>query len=105
MGMSDFYGPADERESLATIQAALDAGVTLLDTGDFYGAGHNELLLREALRGRARERVLLSVKFGALRDPAGIERAVPPGAAAGDRYHAQGMAGLDSEHRRAGVDV
>ena len=51
MGMSDFYGTADEAESIATIRAALDAGVSLLDTGDYYGIGHNELLLREALRG------------------------------------------------------
>jgi aryl-alcohol dehydrogenase-like predicted oxidoreductase len=71
MGMSDFYGSADRAESLATIHAALDAGITLLDTGDFYGMGHNELLLREALPGRARERVVLSVKFGALRDVGG----------------------------------
>ncbi|MCC6613684.1 MAG: aldo/keto reductase [Anaerolineae bacterium] len=71
MGMSDFYGPADETESIATIHAALDAGVTLLDTGDFYGMGHNELLLREALRGRQRDHVTISVKFGNLRDPAG----------------------------------
>ncbi len=71
MGMSDLYGPADRMESLATIHAALDAGITLLDTGDYYGMGHNELLLGEALRGRARELVILSVKFGALRDPAG----------------------------------
>ncbi|HYG86925.1 MAG TPA: aldo/keto reductase [Azospirillum sp.] len=71
MGMSDFYGPADRAESLATIHAALEAGVTLLDTGDFYGMGHNELLIREALTGRDRDRVLISVKFGALRDPAG----------------------------------
>jgi aryl-alcohol dehydrogenase-like predicted oxidoreductase len=70
MGMSDFYGPADEAESIHTIHAALDAGITLLDTGDFYGMGRNELLLREALKGRARERVVISVKFGALRDPA-----------------------------------
>jgi aryl-alcohol dehydrogenase-like predicted oxidoreductase len=69
--MSDLYGVADEAESIATIRAALEAGVTLLDTGDFYGMGHNELLLREALRGQARDRVVLSVKFGALRDPAG----------------------------------
>jgi aryl-alcohol dehydrogenase-like predicted oxidoreductase len=67
MGMSDLYGPADRAESLATIHAALDAGVTLLDTGDFYGMGHNELLLREALGGRSREGVVLSVKSGALR--------------------------------------
>ncbi len=71
MGMSDFYGPADEAESIATIHAALDAGVTLLDTGDYYGMGHNELLLREALRGRDRGGVVLSVKFGLLRAPDG----------------------------------
>lgn len=71
MGMSDLYGPADEAESIATIHAALDAGITLLDTGDFYGMGHNELLLNKALQGRAREQVTISVKFGALRDAAG----------------------------------
>lgn len=71
MGMSGAYGPADESESIATIHAALDAGITLLDTGDFYGMGHNELLIREALQGRNREQAVLSVKFGALRDPAG----------------------------------
>ena len=71
MGMSDFYGPADEAESTATIQAALDAGITLLDTGDYYAAGHNELLLRDALRGRNRERAVLSVKFGLMRGPDG----------------------------------
>ncbi|UDQ89409.1 aldo/keto reductase [Xanthobacter autotrophicus] len=71
MGMSDLYGPADRTESIATLHAALDAGVTLLDTGNFYGMGHNELLIAEALNGRPRENVVLSVKFGALRDPAG----------------------------------
>jgi len=71
MGMSDMYGPANRDESLATIHAALDAGITLLDTGDFYGMGHNELLLAEALRGRAREQVVLSVKCGVLREPTG----------------------------------
>jgi aryl-alcohol dehydrogenase-like predicted oxidoreductase len=71
MGMSDLYGPASEAESLATVRAALDAGVTLLDTGDYYGMGHNELLLREALHGRPRDGVVLSVKFGALRDAGG----------------------------------
>ena len=70
MGMSDFYGPADRSESIATIHAALDAGITLLDTGDFYGVGHNELLIREALSGRHRDNVQISVKFGGLRDPA-----------------------------------
>jgi aryl-alcohol dehydrogenase-like predicted oxidoreductase len=64
------YGAADDHESVATIRAALDAGVTLIDTGDFYGMGHNEMLIREALAGK-RERAFLSVKFGALRDPAG----------------------------------
>jgi aryl-alcohol dehydrogenase-like predicted oxidoreductase len=71
MGMSDLYGPADETESIATIHAALGAGVTLLDTGDFYGMGHNELLLRDALRDHTREAVVISVKFGAQRDPTG----------------------------------
>jgi aryl-alcohol dehydrogenase-like predicted oxidoreductase len=71
MGMSDLYGPADHAESIATIHAALDAGITLLDTGDYYGMGHNELLLRDALAGRDRDAVQLSVKFGALRGPDG----------------------------------
>jgi aryl-alcohol dehydrogenase-like predicted oxidoreductase len=71
MGMSDLYGPADETESIETVRAALDAGVTLLDTGDFYGGGHNELLIREALAARDREQALISVKFGVLRDPDG----------------------------------
>jgi aryl-alcohol dehydrogenase-like predicted oxidoreductase len=70
MGMSDVYGAADETESLATIHAAIDAGVNLLDTGDFYGMGHNEMLLGLALRF-FREKVLLSVKFGAQRAPNG----------------------------------
>jgi aryl-alcohol dehydrogenase-like predicted oxidoreductase len=70
MGMSDLYGPADENESVATIHAALDAGVTLLDTGDYYAAGHNELLIGRALRDRP-DKALLSVKFGALRGPDG----------------------------------
>jgi aryl-alcohol dehydrogenase-like predicted oxidoreductase len=71
MGMSDLYGPSDREESIATIHAALDAGITLLDTGDFYGMGDNEMLIREALRGRPRDAVTISVKFGAIRDPAG----------------------------------
>jgi aryl-alcohol dehydrogenase-like predicted oxidoreductase len=71
MGMSGPYGPADREESIATVHAALDAGVTLLDTGDYYGMGHNEMLIREALRGRRREDVVISVKFGAQRDPKG----------------------------------
>ncbi len=71
MGMSDFCGPADDKESLATIDAALEAGVTLFDTGDFYGMGHNELLLREALKSGKRDRVFIQVKFGAQRGPEG----------------------------------
>ncbi|WP_167153383.1 aldo/keto reductase [Streptomyces sp. MBT27] len=74
MGMSALYGEADRDESIATIHAALDAGVTLLDTGDFYAMGHNEMLIGEALRSApaaAREQALTSVKFGALRDPDG----------------------------------
>ncbi len=71
MGMSGMYGPADRAESIATIHAALDAGIDLLDTGDFYGMGHNEMLIGEALKNVPRDRALISVKFGALRDPAG----------------------------------
>lgn len=71
MGMSDFYGPADETESMATIHSALDAGITLLDTGDYYAAGHNELLIGRALSGRDRDQVAISVKFGLLRAPDG----------------------------------
>jgi aryl-alcohol dehydrogenase-like predicted oxidoreductase len=71
MGMSELYGPADEAESLATVRAALDGGVRLVETGDAYGMGHGELLLREALRGRPRESVVISLRFGALREPGG----------------------------------
>jgi aryl-alcohol dehydrogenase-like predicted oxidoreductase len=70
MGMSGMYGETNERESIATIHAALDAGVTLLDTGDYYGAGHNEMLIGRAVKDR-RDKALLSVKFGALRSPDG----------------------------------
>jgi aryl-alcohol dehydrogenase-like predicted oxidoreductase len=69
MGMSGVYGPAEEPESIATIREALDIGINLLDTGDYYGMGHNELLIREGLRGRDRNSVVISVKFGALRGP------------------------------------
>ncbi len=72
MGMSGMYGPSDRQEGVATIHAALERGITLLDTGDFYGMGHNELLIGEALRGSSRrDKVIVSVKFGALRDPKG----------------------------------
>jgi aryl-alcohol dehydrogenase-like predicted oxidoreductase len=71
MAMSGLYGPADRGEAIATIHAALDAGIDLIDTGDFYGMGHNEMLIGEALKGVPRDSYLLSVKFGALRDHAG----------------------------------
>ena len=71
MGMSGIYGQADDQESIATIRAAIDAGITLLDTGDFYGMGHNELLLRDALHGIPRDSVFIQVKFGGQRDPSG----------------------------------
>lgn len=70
MGMSGMYGPADDQESIATIHAAIDRGINLLDTGDFYGSGHNEMLIGRAIRDR-RDRLRLSVKFGALRTPDG----------------------------------
>ncbi|MEU8614696.1 aldo/keto reductase [Actinoplanes sp. NPDC048791] len=69
MGMSGAYGATDRTEAIATVHAALDAGVTLIDTADFYGMGHNELLLGEALRGRDRDSYQLSVKFGMQRGP------------------------------------
>jgi aryl-alcohol dehydrogenase-like predicted oxidoreductase len=69
MGMSGGYGPADEKESIATLHAALEAGITMIDTADFYGMGQNEMLVREALRGGKRERAFVAVKFGSLRGP------------------------------------
>ncbi|MEU7800292.1 aldo/keto reductase [Micromonospora arborensis] len=77
MGMSDLYGPADEAESVATLHAAIDAGVNLIDTGDFYGSGHNEMLIGRVLRERRREEVVVSVKFGARRTPDGGFQAAP----------------------------
>jgi aryl-alcohol dehydrogenase-like predicted oxidoreductase len=69
MGMSGGYGPADDKESIATIHAALEAGITMIDTGDFYGMGHNEMLIRDALKGGKRERAFIAVKCGAMRGP------------------------------------
>ena len=77
MGMSDLYGPADEAESVATLHAAIDAGVNLIDTADFYGSGHNEMLIGRVLRERRREEVVISVKFGARRTPDGGFQAAP----------------------------
>jgi aryl-alcohol dehydrogenase-like predicted oxidoreductase len=77
MGMSDLYGPADRNESIATLHAAFDAGMNLVDTADFYGSGANELLIAEALKPRLRENVVLSVKFGSRRTPDGAFQPVP----------------------------
>ncbi|MBQ1015168.1 aldo/keto reductase, partial [Micromonospora sp. M51] len=98
MGMSDLYGATDEAESIATIHAALDAGITLLDTGDFYGMGHNELLLRDALRGRNRDNALISVKFGALRDIEGGWNGVDVRPAAIKNFLAYTLRRLGTDH-------
>ncbi len=91
------YGPADEAESIATIHAALDGGVTLLDTGDFYGAGHNELLIGRALRDR-RDQALLSVKFGGLRSPDGAWVGVDTRPAAVKNFLAYTLTRLGVDH-------
>jgi aryl-alcohol dehydrogenase-like predicted oxidoreductase len=101
MGMSGMYGPTDRGESIATIHAALDAGVNLLDTGDFYGMGHNELLIAEALRERPREDYLLSVKFGAQRGPDGAWLGYDASPAAVKTALAHSLTRLGVEH----VDV
>jgi aryl-alcohol dehydrogenase-like predicted oxidoreductase len=98
MGMSDLYGPADEAESIATLHAALDAGITLLDTGDFYGMGHNEMLLREGLRGRNRDEVVISVKFGALRGPDSSWGGVDTRPAAIKNFLAYSLKRLGTDH-------
>jgi len=98
MGMSDLYGRADRTESIATIRAALDAGLSLIDTGDFYGSGHNELLIREALAGRNREGVVLSVKFGERRDPAGGWGGTDNSAAAVKNSLAQSLQRLGTDY-------
>jgi pyridoxine 4-dehydrogenase len=98
MGMSDLYGKADRTESVATIRAALDAGINLIDTGDFYGSGHNELLIREALTGRPRESIVLSVKFGERRDPAGGWGGTDNSPAAVKNSLAQSLQRLDTDY-------
>jgi aryl-alcohol dehydrogenase-like predicted oxidoreductase len=97
MGMSGMYGPSDERESVATIHAALDRGVTLIDTGDFYGNGHNEMLIGRALRNR-RDKALLSVKFGALRSPDGGWIGVDTRPAAVRNFLAYSLTRLGTDH-------
>ena len=101
MGMSDAYGPADRAESIATVHAALDAGITLIDTGDFYAMGHNELLLAEALRGRDRDSYRLSVKFGALRGPGHVFGGQDNPPAAVKNFLAYSLTRLGTDH----VDV
>lgn len=97
MAMSDLYGPADDRESIHTIYAAMERGITLLDTGDFYGMGHNELLVGRAIAGR-RDKVEISVKFGALRSPDGSFIGVDTRPAAVKSFAAYSL-------KRLGVDV
>lgn len=97
MGMSGMYGGTEEAEGVATIQAAIERGVTLIDTGDFYGMGHNELLVGRAIAGR-RERVVLSVKFGALRGPDGSWLGMDARPAAVKTFAAYSL-------KRLGVDV
>jgi len=97
MGMSLIYGATDEAESIATLYAALDAGVNLIDTGDFYGSGHNEALLGRALTGRRGE-VLLSVKFGALRGPDGGWHGVDGRPAAVKNFLAYSLQRLKTDH-------
>jgi aryl-alcohol dehydrogenase-like predicted oxidoreductase len=97
MGMSAMYGPADEAESIATIHAALDAGVNLIDTGDFYASGRNELLVGRALAGR-RDRAMVSVKFGALRSPDGGWTGVDGRPASVKNFAAMSLARLGLDH-------
>ena len=97
MGMSGMYGPADEAESIATIHAALDAGINLLDTGDYYGAGHNELLIGRALRDR-RDKALVSVKFGAFRGPDGSWIGIDTRPAATKNFLAYTLTRLGLDH-------
>jgi aryl-alcohol dehydrogenase-like predicted oxidoreductase len=97
MGMSGMYGPADESESIATIHAALDAGVTLLDTGDFYGTGHNEMLIGRALRDRPGQ-ALISVKFGAMRAPGGAWIGLDARPAALKNFAAYSLTRLGVDH-------
>jgi aryl-alcohol dehydrogenase-like predicted oxidoreductase len=97
MGMSGMYGAADEAQSIATIHAALDSGVNLIDTGDFYGAGHNEMLIGRALKGR-RDQALISVKFGALRSPDGAWLGMDGRPAAVKNFLAYTLQRLGTDH-------
>jgi aryl-alcohol dehydrogenase-like predicted oxidoreductase len=98
MGMSDLYGKADRAESIATIRSALDAEITLIDTGDFYGSGHSESLIREALDGRSRKNGVISVKFSERRDPAGGWGGTNNSPAALKNYLAQSLQRLGTDY-------
>ena len=97
MGMSGMYGPTSDDEGIRTIHAAIERGVNLIDTGDFYGMGHNELLVGRAIAGR-RDKVQVSVKFGALRGPDGSWLGVDCRPAAVATFAAYSL-------KRLGVDV
>ncbi len=98
MGMSDLYGPADDDESIATIHAALDAGINLLDSGDYYAMGDNEMLIRTALQGCDRDAAVISVKFGVLRDPEGGWAGVDGRPAAVKNFLAYSLRRLGTDH-------
>jgi aryl-alcohol dehydrogenase-like predicted oxidoreductase len=98
MGMSGMYGPSDDDESVATILAAVDAGINLIDTGDFYGSGHNELLVGRALKDINRDDVQLSVKFGGMRDPDGGFSGVDTRPSAMRNFLAYSLVRLGTEH-------
>jgi aryl-alcohol dehydrogenase-like predicted oxidoreductase len=97
MGMSGMYGKSDDNESVATIQEAIERGITLIDTGDFYGMGHNEMLIGRAIQGRQRDKLVLSVKFGATRSPSGAFLGVDTRPAAVKNFAAYSL-------KRLGVD-
>ncbi len=97
MGMSGMYGPSDEAESVATIHAAIERSINLLDTGDFYGMGHNEMLIGRAIQGR-RDQVLLSVKFGAMRSPDGAWIGVDGRPQAVKNFAAYSLQRLKTDH-------
>ncbi len=100
MGMSGAYGKTDDAKSIEVIHAAIERGVTLLDTGDFYGSGHNELLIGKAIAGR-RDKVRLSVKFGAMRGPDGPPTGFDARPAALKNFLAYSLVRLGTDH----VDV
>lgn len=98
MGMSEFYGPSDEAESLATLHAALDEGVDFLDTADTYGHGHNEELVGRFLKEAGRDRVVVATKFGIVREPGAIERRI-------DTSPAYVKAACEASLKRLGVEA